>query len=172
MPNQIFGHLAQDWALSSLDSVGSERHFLRKKRWMPFECAEYGLEFTFRERDDLLDRRFGDPCFRNIVGSDELLSFERREKCPYPSGIGVDGGLADHACCTVYGGMTLPCRALLEVEYKFPEVVSGHRRKIRVSIQELLKEPHAARDPFRWSWGICRRPLRLFGRRRPLPRVW
>ena len=40
MPNQIFGYLAQDWVLYSLDSVGSERHFLRKKRWMPFECAE------------------------------------------------------------------------------------------------------------------------------------
>ena len=39
--------------------------------------AEYGLEFTFRERDDLLDRRFGDPCLPDIVGSDELLPFER-----------------------------------------------------------------------------------------------
>ena len=124
------------------------RPILCRERTLCAYGAEYGLEFTFRERDDLLDRRFGDPCLRNIVGSDELLPFERCEKCPYPSGIGVDGGLADPACCAVYGGMTLPCRALLEVEYKFPQLCSGHRRKIRVSIQELLKEPHAARDPF------------------------
>ena len=101
------------------------RPILWRERTLCAYGAEYGLEFTFGKRDDLFNRRFGNPCLRDIVGRDELLPFERCEKCPYPSDIGVDGGLADPACRTVYGGMTLPCRALLEVEYKFPEFVSG-----------------------------------------------
>lgn len=59
------------------------------------------------------------------MGSDELLPFERCEKWLYPSGVSVEGGLVDPACRTVYGGMNLPCWESLEVEYKFPEVVSG-----------------------------------------------